>query len=73
MVLEGVGVSAYTGAAQEITSKVVLTSAAAILSTEARHASWIASAVNGIDPWSGPFDTPLDKSQVFSLAGELRR
>ncbi|KAG8905573.1 hypothetical protein FRB99_008631 [Tulasnella sp. 403] len=66
--LEGVGVSAYAGAAQFIKDDALLTAAATVLSTEARHASWIASSVNGDTPWSGPLDTPLTLSQVFSLA-----
>jgi len=68
MVLEGVGLSAYLGAAQFITSKTVLTAAGSILATEARHASWVASAVDQVSPWSGSFDVPLDFDQVSSLA-----
>jgi len=67
-VLEGVGTSAYTGAAQLITNKTYLTVAATILSTEARHASWVAAAVNKFGGWSGPFDVPLGLNQIFSLA-----
>jgi Ferritin-like domain len=54
--LEGGGVSAYSGALQELTDDTHLTTAAVILSTEARQASWVNSAVNKQNPWSGPFD-----------------
>jgi hypothetical protein len=67
-VLEGVGTSAYTGAAQFISNKDYLTAAASILATEARHASWVASAANKFAGWSGAFDVPLDFNEVFTLA-----
>ena len=46
--LEDVSVSAYISAAQYISNEAYLTALASILSTEARHASWIASAVNKV-------------------------
>ncbi|KAJ6497115.1 ferritin-like domain-containing protein [Mycena vitilis] len=67
-VLEGVGVSAYIGAAKYITTPAYLEAAASVLATEARHASYVASAVNGVSGWSGAFDIPLDFNQVYSLA-----
>ncbi|KZP10500.1 hypothetical protein FIBSPDRAFT_872587 [Athelia psychrophila] len=69
--LEGVGVSAYTGAAQYISSKAYLTAAASVLSTEARHASWVASAVDNVAGWSGPFDVALGLDSVYSLAAQF--
>ncbi|KAF8881766.1 ferritin-like domain-containing protein [Infundibulicybe gibba] len=67
-VLEGVGVSAYIGAARFISNKDFLVAGASILATEARHASWIASTVNHFAGWSGDFDVPLGLNEVFSLA-----
>ncbi|KAG8886221.1 hypothetical protein FRB97_006224 [Tulasnella sp. 331] len=71
MVLEGVGVTAYLGAAQFIESKEYLTVAGSILTTESRHAAWVASTANKVSPWSGSFDTPLDLDQVYSLAAQF--
>ncbi|KAG5637100.1 hypothetical protein H0H81_005783 [Sphagnurus paluster] len=70
-VLEGVGVSAYTGAAQYISDKAYLTAAASVLATEARHASWVASTVNGGSGWSGPLDVPLTLDTVYTLAASF--
>jgi rubrerythrin len=67
-VLEGVGTSAYLGAAQYITNPAYLEAAAAILTTETRHTAWVQSAVMSNAAWSGAFDTPLDLDQVYSLA-----
>jgi rubrerythrin len=67
-VLEGVGVTAYLGAAKFITTPAYLTAAAAILTIETRHVAWVQSAVMTNAAWSGPFETPLDLDDVYSLA-----
>ncbi|KDQ58808.1 hypothetical protein JAAARDRAFT_193326 [Jaapia argillacea MUCL 33604] len=70
-VFEGVGTSAYAGAAHLLTNPDYITSSAVILSTEARQAAWVASAVNNVEPWSGNFDVPLDLNEVITLASSF--
>jgi len=63
--------SAYLGAAASIMDKTYLTVAGSILTTEARHQAWISSAANMAEPWSGPYDTPVAFSPVFSVAAQF--
>ncbi|CDZ98487.1 Ferritin-like superfamily [Phaffia rhodozyma] len=67
-VIENVGVAAYLGAANKITNPAYVTAAGSILTVEARHQAWLNSAVLKEAPFSGPYDTPLGFSDVYSIA-----
>ncbi|KAG1785324.1 ferritin-like domain-containing protein [Suillus plorans] len=66
--LETVGVSAYSGAAQFLSQSDYITSSGAILAVEARQSAWINSAILKANPWNTAFDTPLDLNHVWTLA-----
>ncbi|KAG9234778.1 ferritin-like domain-containing protein [Amylocarpus encephaloides] len=66
-VVEGLGVSAYLGAAGLITTKAYLTAAGSILVTEALHQATQRGAIGEV-PSANVFGTPLGLNAVYSIA-----
>ncbi|CAK7200992.1 hypothetical protein SEUCBS139899_003692 [Sporothrix eucalyptigena] len=66
-VLENIGVSAYLGGGPLISSGSILSTAASILTIEARHQTFVRVATAAAAA-PGAFDTALSPKQVFSLA-----
>lgn len=70
-IVENVGVSAYLGAAADISLAAYLTAAGSILTTEARHQGWVQAAVQKQNFVSSPYDTPLGFDTVYSVAAAV--
>ena len=67
--IEGVGVAAYTGAAQYLQdSPDVLTAALSIHGVEARHAAYL-NVLTGANPFPDAVNAPMTKDEVLKIAG----
>lgn len=67
--IEGVGVAAYTGAAQYlIDNDDLLTAALTIHGVEARHASYL-NVVTGQNPFPDAVDAPKTPDEILEIAG----
>lgn len=65
-VIENVGVSAYLGAAGDISDPGYVTAAGSILTVEARHNAFV-RFLNSYTPYPQPFDTPQSAANVVSI------
>ena len=67
--IEGVGVAAYTGAAQYLMDTPdLLTAALTIHGVEARHASYL-NVLTGANPFPSAVDAPKTPAEILAIAG----
>jgi len=67
--IEGVGVAAYTGAAQYLMdTPALLTAALTIHGVEARHASFL-NVLTGANPFPSAVDAPKTPAEILKIAG----
>ncbi|KAF8536456.1 ferritin-like domain-containing protein [Trichophaea hybrida] len=69
-ILEAVGISAYLGAAPLVKDKAVLSAAASIVTVEARHQTFIRTALKS-KPVPQAFDVAIGPLQIFTLASSF--
>ncbi|KAK5115411.1 hypothetical protein LTR85_009871 [Meristemomyces frigidus] len=66
-IIEGIGTSAYLGAAKQITNKNILTAAGSILTIEARHNAYLRASLSQ-SPFPQSQDDPLTPDEVHTMA-----
>ena len=69
-ILEAVGISAYLGAAPLVKDKAILSAAASIVTVEARHQTFIRTALKA-KPVPQAFDAAIGPLQIFTLASSF--